>query len=120
VILVDTNAWVAHARRADVRLAGFLEDNRVVACDVVTGELMLGSGLPKGMARDLARLPSVPSPTAGDTRRFIERHGRVFSASGVGWADAQILLAAINSGALVYSSDRAVRTVWRKLGFRLA
>jgi predicted nucleic acid-binding protein len=84
VILVDANAWVAHARRADLGLVRLLVENRVVACDVVTGELMLGSGLPKTLTGDLARLPTIPSPTAGETRRFVERHFRIFAASGVG------------------------------------
>ena len=70
MILVDTNAWIAHARRADVKLIQYLESNRVVACDVVVGELSLGSGLPPTMSHDLARLPNVPSPTAAETRHL--------------------------------------------------
>ena len=120
MILVDTNAWVAHARASDRRLVQFLQTNRVVTCDVVVGELLLGSGLPPAMAKTLQFLPSVPSPTAEETRRFVERRLRLFRASGVGWADAQILVAAANSGALVFSSDHAVRRVWTRLGFRLA
>ncbi|HET8934228.1 MAG TPA: hypothetical protein VFN67_12335 [Polyangiales bacterium] len=36
-------------------------------CDVVIGELALGAGLPKTLARDLAALPKLPSPTALET-----------------------------------------------------
>jgi hypothetical protein len=53
-------------------------------------------------AKYLKLLPSVPSPTAGETRRFVERQVRLFRASGVGWADAQILVAAANSGSLIF------------------
>jgi predicted nucleic acid-binding protein len=120
VILVDTNAWVAHARAADSKLVRLLQQNRVVTCDVIVGELLLGSGLPPEMTKNLKLLPSVPSPTAEESRRFVERQVRLFRASGVGWADAQILIAAANSGSLIFSSDRAVRRVWTKLGFRLA
>ena len=120
MILADTNAWVAHIRRGDGRLVGLLEQNRVVTCDVVLGELMLGAGLPPALHRDLALLPRVPCRTVSQTRGFVERHRAIFRVSGVGWADAEIIAAAADAGALLYSADDAVRAVWRKLGYRLA
>ncbi|MBI2893314.1 MAG: PIN domain-containing protein [Deltaproteobacteria bacterium] len=119
MILVDTNAWVDHLRRSDPRLIGFLRSSRAVTCDVVMGELLLGSGMPTDLHELLARLPVVPSPAAAETRFFVERHRRSFRASGVGWADAQIILAAFASGCRIYSSDKSVRAVWRSLGLRL-
>jgi predicted nucleic acid-binding protein len=115
VILVDTNAWVDHLRRGDPRLVRFLEDQRVHTCDVVIGELLLGSGLPRSFASDLLALPRLPSPSGLETRSFIERHARAFSGSGVGWADAQIILSAAKSGARIHSADRGVMKVCRAL-----
>jgi predicted nucleic acid-binding protein len=115
VILVDTNAWIRHLRKADARLVTFLNEHRVRTCDVVIGELLLGSGVPKGVVRDLLALPRLPSPGGTETRVFIERHGRTFAASGVGWADAQIVLAATKAGARLYTADVAVRKVCRSL-----
>ena len=86
MILVDTNAWIEHLRKGDARLARFLLQQRVRTCDVVIGELLLGSGLPASFARDLRALPRVPSPNAAETRAFVERHGRSFAGAGVGWA----------------------------------
>lgn len=120
MILVDTNAWVSHLRAADARLVQFLLEGRVRTCDVVIGELLLGSGLPRGFARDLMVLPRVPTPAPTATRAFIERHRRSFSGSGVGWADAQIVHAATQSGMRVHTSDRAVRRVCRSLATPLA
>jgi predicted nucleic acid-binding protein len=120
VILVDTNAWVGHLRRRDLRLAKFLLEGRVRTCDVVIGELELGSGLPRSFARDLLALPRLPSPSASETRAFIERHQRTFAGSGVGWADAQIVFAAARAGARLHSSDRNVKKVCRTLDVRLA
>lgn len=111
MILVDTNAWVNHLRKADLHLVGFLRQQRVRTCDVVIGELLLGSGLPKTFAQDLAALPRVPSPTPHETRLFIERHQGTFGGAGVGWADAQIILSARKSGARLHTSDRGVRRV---------
>ena len=120
VILVDTNAWIAHLRRSDARLVEFLKTHRVRTCDVVVGELLLGSGLPAHFARDLLRLPQIPSPSAAETRLFIERHRRTFSASGVGWADAQLILAALKAGTRVHTADAAVRRVCRAVDVMLA
>ena len=120
MILVDTSTWVRHFRVADPRLVRLLGDLRVVTCDVVIGELALGSGMPDEAAELLGLLPSLPVPSATDTLKFIARHGPALSTSGVGWADAQILLTAVEAGALLHSADGPQRMVWRRLGFRLA
>lgn len=75
---------------------------------------MLGAGIPKGFARDLMALPR--SPTASEARDFIERHRSPCAGSGVGWADVQILVAAVKAGARIYSSDTAVRRLCRRVG----
>ncbi len=120
MILVDTNAWVRHLRQKDTRLALFLTQQRVRTCDVVIGELLLGSGLPRTFGADLLLLPRVPSPSAAETRAFIERHRAAFAGSGVGWADAQIVVAAVKSGSRLHTSDRAVRGLCVAIGSGLA
>lgn len=55
MILADTNAWIRHFRATDMRLVVFLKEQRARTCDVVIGELLLGSGLPKGVSRDQGR-----------------------------------------------------------------
>jgi predicted nucleic acid-binding protein len=120
VILVDTNAWVRHLREADPHLMQLLRQGRVRTCDVVIGELLLGSGLPARFAKDLMALPRLPSPTPTATLAFIERHRRAFAASGVGWADAQVIHAAMHTGARIHTVDRAVRRVVGAIGLLLA
>jgi predicted nucleic acid-binding protein len=120
MILVDTSAWIQHLRKADAALVRFLTEQRVGTCDIVIGELMLGAGLPPGFARDLRALPRVPSPTATETCMFIERHSRSMAGAGVGWADAQILLAASKAGVRLHTADRAVRKLCRTVDVTLA
>ena len=120
MILVDTNAWIRHLRVSDADLVRFLQQQRVHTSEVVIGELQLGSGLPKNFARNILALPRLPSPGAAETRAFIERHLPAFAGSGLGWADAQIVLAAAKAGARLHSSDRAVRKTCRALGVPLA
>ena len=120
MILVDTNAWIHHLRKKDTRLVTFLSEHRVRTCDVVLGELMLGSGLPKTFARDLLALPRLPCPSSAETRTFIERNQATFAGCGVGWADAQILVTAVKAGARLHSTDRAVRKICRSVALVLA
>lgn len=120
MILVDTNAWVNHLRTTDVRLVRFLREGRVRTCDVIIGELLLGSGLPRNFAGDLMALPRIPTPSPAATRLFIERHRRSFAGSGVGWADAQIIHAATETGARIHTSDGGVRRICRRLSTPLA
>jgi predicted nucleic acid-binding protein len=115
VILVDTRAWIHHLRKADARLVRFLNEQRVRTCDVVIGELLLGSRLPASFALDLHSLPRLPSPSATETRLFIERYSRAFAGCGVGWADTQIVLTAAKAGARIHSADRAVRKLCRSI-----
>lgn len=119
LILVDTNTWVFFLLGRPTRLGEFLRTQRVRTCDVVIGELCLGSGLPASFRADLLKLPRVPSPTAAETLGFIEQHDRTVRGAGVGWADLQVLVAAQRAGALLYTEDRALRDVWVALGYRL-
>ena len=120
MILVDTNAWVHHLRKRDARLAQLLVEQRVRTCSVVMGELVLGSGLPRTFANDLAALPRLPSPTADETHAFIKRYQGTFSSADIGWADAQIILTAAKSGARIHTSDRHVRGVCTAIRVPLA
>jgi predicted nucleic acid-binding protein len=121
VILVDTNTWVYFLQGSrPTRLATFLKANRVRTCAVVIGELSLGSGMPPEFRANLASLPSVPSPSAEDTVAFIQRHSHTVAGAGIGWADVQVIVAAENAGALLYTEDEAMRRVWTALGHRLA
>lgn len=121
MILVDTNTWVHHIRGdRSTRLPDLLRTGRVRTCAVVLGELRLGSGLPPAVDRLLAALPAVPSPSAEETTRFLERQRRSLAGTGIGWADLQVIIAAQRAGALLYSEDGPMRRAWLALGYRLA
>jgi len=68
---------------------------------------------------DLAALPHLPSPSASETRAFINRHRSTLGGAGVGWADVQIIVAAVAAGARIHTSDRQVRRVCTALGVSL-
>lgn len=121
MILVDTNTWVFFLNgRRPTRLAEFLRSQRVRTCDVVIGELSLGAGLPPEFRTHLASLARLPTPTPAETLAFIQRHTQLVCGSGVGWADMQVIHTAEQAGALLYTEDEAMRSLWLALGFRLA
>jgi len=120
VILVDTNTWIHFLNGRKTRVAEYLKAQRVRTCDVVIGELNLGSGLPDAFRVDLLKLPKLPSPSARDTVHFIDRHRQTVGGAGVGWADVQVIITAEKAGALLYTEDEAMRELWLDLGHRLA
>ncbi len=120
MILVDTNAWVHYISQPSAPLSGWLKDQRLVTTRVVLGELRLGSGVPPMLEAQLKRLPVLATPGDEAVLAFIERHNRKITATGVGWADVQIMIAGLNAGARLHSSDAPMRKAWRALGGRAA
>lgn len=120
MILADISAWIQHLREGDAALVTFLNEQRVRTCDVVIGELLLGTVLPAGFARDLRMLPRLASPSPAQTLTFVERHSCSFAGAGVGWSDAQILLTAAKAGARLHTANRALRRLCRSLDVKLA
>jgi hypothetical protein len=120
VILVDLSAWVAHARRRDVRLVRHLATNQVVACEALLGQLLLVPGLPRELVRNVGALPRVPSPEASTVGAFVETHLAWFHEAGLEWCQAQLVVAAVRSGSGLYSVEPGVRELWVRLGFRVA
>lgn len=119
MILADTMVWIRHLQNGDPRLVGMLSKSLIVTSDVVIGELLLGSGIPREVTTLLMALPVLPSPTAVQTREFMDRHRSAFYGSGAGWADSQIIVSAVTAGARVYSLDGDIRRVWKALGYPL-
>lgn len=120
MILIDTNTWILFLLGDKTRVGEHLRSQRVRTCDVVIGELNLGSGLPESFRVEFLKMPRLPSPTAGETMQFIDRHRQSLSGAGVGWSDVQVILTAQKAGALLYTEDEAMRELWLDLGYRLA
>jgi hypothetical protein len=117
VILADSSAWVAHARRLDPRLVRHLEANQVVTCEALLGQLLLVPGLPADLVRNVGALPRVPSPDAATTGAFVEAHLQHFREGGLDWGEALVVVAAARAGARLYSAEPGVCGLWRALGF---
>jgi predicted nucleic acid-binding protein len=119
MVLVDSSVWIRHFRQADRTLLNLIRLDRAVACTVVLGELLLGSGLSPRDATDLAALPQLPVPPAPTVLEFLKRHASI-RALGIGWADLELLATCARSGALLYTADVALRVAAARGGIRLA
>jgi predicted nucleic acid-binding protein len=114
MILVDSSVWIDHLRNKDLVLVGLLDDAQILAHPFVIGELALGSlgrrDLVLGALRDL---PQAAVATDEEVFAFIEQH-RLFGL-GIGHVDAHLLAATRLSGARLWTRDKRLRDVARRL-----
>ena len=75
MILVDTSVWIDHFRRGDRRLAGLLEQGRVVMHSFIVGEIACGSLAKRSQTIELLQdLPSARVAHDDEVLGFIARH----------------------------------------------
>jgi predicted nucleic acid-binding protein len=96
LILTDTSVWVDHLRKGDHRLAGLLEDSRVLTHPFIVGELALGNlANRRNVLGLLQNLPRVNVASDREVMQLIEyRH---LAGRGIGWVDAHLLAALLLS-----------------------
>lgn len=112
MILVDTCIWSDHFRQDSRPLRALLAQGTVLGHPWVLGELLLGSGLPGPLAEHLASLPQAHTATQADMLKFVQTS----RLRGVGWVDAQLLLSAIHSGAMLWTRDAMLRKAAHRFG----
>jgi predicted nucleic acid-binding protein len=113
-VLADTSVWIEHLRGRNDDLVELLSTLRVLTHSVVLGELACGN-LPRRqkLLADLDLLPRVREASVGEVRACIET--RKLFGRGIGWADAQILTSALQSGADLLTRDKRLAEVWDDL-----
>jgi len=115
VILVDTSIWIDHLRVADRQLAGLLLEEQVLSHPLVVGELACGSLRRRAEILGLLRsLPRAPVVDDEEVLLFIEAHGLM--GSGLGWVDAHLLASVRLAGERLWTRDRRLTQVARRLG----
>lgn len=73
-ILVDTNIWVHHFRRADPMLGMLLEEDFVLCHPIVIGELSMGDLKERrSLLLHLSRLNRPRTATWRETREFVKK-----------------------------------------------
>lgn len=115
MILADTSIWIEHFRKGLPRFGGALLQNRILAHQIVIGELATGNlANRKSTLSFLRRLPAVKSATADECLAFLESH-QLFG-QGIGWSDVQLLAAARLSKVMLWTIDKRLAKAARLLG----
>ena len=104
MILVDTSVWSGHLRARAPHLVDLLEAREVASHPWIVGELALGPGIRGPTVDDLLALPQLPVVSDPELLRFVRLH----ALRGVGWVDAQLLLAALTARTPLWTFDRTL------------
>ena len=114
-MLVDTSVWIDHFRRGDPALKALLLRDEVECHPFVIGELACGSLRRRSEVLSLLQsLPQVPLGDDDEVLEFVERHRLM--GRGIGWVDAHLLVSASLAGALLWTRDRRLFEVARRMG----
>jgi predicted nucleic acid-binding protein len=115
LILVDTSIWIDHLRRRHARLAALLDAGRVMVHPFVIGEIALGALRRRDEVLGLlAELPAARVARHEDVLAVVERRG--LAGAGIGWVDAHLLASALVEHLPLWTLDRRLVAVSRKLG----
>ena len=119
MILVDTSVWVDHLRVGDVQLVDLLEGSAVVMHPFVVGEIACGSLADRASTLDLLQhLPKAAVAESDEILGYIERHR--LHGKGIGYVDVHLLASAALGGTKLWTRDKRLLAVARKLGCALA
>ena len=115
MILVDTSVWVHHLRRGNPRLEELLDATQVSCHPFVIGELACGNLRNRTqILTHLSRLPSVGVAAHDEVMELVE--GRRLMGIGIGWVDAHLLAASLMARNALWTTDRSLVAVARRLG----
>jgi predicted nucleic acid-binding protein len=113
--LVDTSVWVDHFCRGQPALVRLLEGDSVECHPFVIGELACGNLKNRAEILELLqRLPQTPVAEHGDVLAMVERCGLM--GAGIGWIDGHLLASAMIARTSIWTIDRRLHAVARKLG----
>jgi predicted nucleic acid-binding protein len=114
-MLVDTSVWVDHFRHRDPLLVDLLESGDVECHPFIIGELACGRL--RRRTEILALLhdfPQTPIIESDEALAFLETEK--LTGSGLGWIDVHLLASTRLGGTQLWSGDRRLAAVARRLG----
>ena len=116
MILADTSIWVDYLRRGDPRLAGLLEDGRIVCHPYIVAEVALGALRSRARVLGLLDgLPALPVAEPREVRLLVESRG--LFGRGIGLVDASLAASCLLApGTRLWTRDRRLDAVAAGLG----
>jgi len=114
MILVDTSVWIDHFRRADPNLTLLLEAEEVMVHPFVIGELACGNLRARSQILGyMSDLPGAKVASFAEVLVLLEK--RKLHGQGLGYVDAHLLASSILGETRLWTHDRALLAVARKL-----
>ena len=118
MILIDSSVWIDHLRSGYRLLIEAPESDAVVIHPSVAGEIACASLTNRASILDLLKqLPMATVAESDEVLGFIEGHK--LRGKGIGYIDVHLLASAAIGGAKLWTRDRRLDAVARKLGCAL-
>jgi hypothetical protein len=118
-ILVDTSLWVTYLQKGLGKLTILLNEGDVATHPMVIGELACGNL--RNRSEILSLLKTLPQPQVADHEEvlhFIEQHQ--LTGKGLGYIDMHLLASSALSSYPLWTADKALSDVARKLSLGFA
>jgi len=114
-VLVDTSVWIDHLRIRNKRLVALLETDDVLSHPFVIGELACGNLHRRyEILESLNTLPAAPLLQHDETIQFMESNNLV--GKGIGFIDGHLLASAYVGRVKLWTRDKRLCQLARKLG----
>ena len=115
MILADTSVWIDHLRHANPRLAAALEAGEIACHPMVRGDLALGRLTHRrNLLALLEALPRAIEATHDEVLHVVEVH--TLDGAGIGWVDAHLLTSVLLGAMSLWTLDRRLAALARRLG----
>lgn len=119
MVLVDTSIWIDHFRKANSKLASFLETEEVAIHPFVLGELACGNlSNRKEIIALLHALPGATKVEDDELLLFIERHRLM--GRGIGLIDVHILASCCIDSCLLWTRDKRLQVVAKEMNIEFS
>jgi hypothetical protein len=114
MVLVDTSVWITFLREGSSLLSDLLNEGKVLTHPFIIGELRLGNISKRKNFLDLMEnLPQCRQATNEEVTYLIESNQ--LYGKGIGYTDAHILASSIISQSLLWTLDKRLDAVAKKL-----
>jgi len=115
MVLVDTSVWVEHLRSGNTRLESLLNNGSVVCHLFIVGELACGNLSNRVEILSLLQaLPLANHAEHEEVMHFIDNYSLM--GKGLGYIDMHLLVSALLTKVPVWTLDKKLKEVSRRLG----
>ena len=114
MILVDTSIWIHHFRKGNAHLKELLSTGHVACHPFIIGELACGNLKQRGEITLLLHALPTANPISNDEALYFIEEKRLMGL-GIGIVDVHLLASAIITNTPLWTSERRLREVARRL-----